>query len=584
MSILSFQNVGQFFGAVDIFTGLTASIPHQGNVGLVGPNGIGKTTLLRILAGLDNPKQGDVHLAKSAAVGFLHQEAVTAFANQQNTVFEEMLAVFAHLEKMAAQLRLMEAHMVQGDVSAQMLDQYGEIQEAYEQAGGYDYDVRIKQVLTGLGFGREQWSLPLDHCSGGQKTRVLLARLLLEQPDLLILDEPTNHLDVTAVEWLEGFLRNWSGALLIVSHDRYFLDKVVTNIWEMSRNGMETYRGNYSAYLRQREERWMRRDVEFTAVKARFLKKIDFIKRNIARASSSDRAKGEMKRLRRQVQAVEYGGVAALGKGWSQFVAEADCGFQRDNWSVSGLEQRIRALQNPNPRSHPLTMNLQAGSRSGLTVLRSKDLLVGYPETPLFLADDLVLQRGEVVALIGPNGSGKSTFLKLLLQEIEPLNGRVRWGTAVQVSYFAQAHETLNPENRVIDELLYERNIGLNAARNHLAQYLFRDESVFKPVAALSGGERGRLALAKLALHDSNFLLLDEPTNHLDIQAQEVLEDALLKFEGTILLVSHDRYLIDKVATEIWELADGRLQVHKGSYQSFLRHKMDNQIESTRVK
>lgn len=577
MSILSFHNLSQFFGAVDIFTGLTASIAHRQKIGLIGPNGIGKTTLLRILAGRALPKHGQCHLAKGATVGYLHQEAVMAFADQNNTVFEEMLSVYAHLEQMAVQLHEMEQRLSRNEFSDELLNRYGLVQEVFEQAGGYDYDVRIRQVLTGLGFAAEQWNMPLAHCSGGQKTRVLLARLLLEEPDLLILDEPTNHLDVTAVEWLENRLRSWPGTLLIVSHDRFFLDTVVSHIWEMSRNGIEIYRGNYSAYWQQRAERWQQREEAFTAVQERFLRKLDFIKRNIARASASDRAKGELKRLVRELKAVEVGGAQALNQDWARFMSEQ--GISKEKWSVAEVQRHIKGLENPNPASRQPKMTLQMSARSGAVVLRSKGLWVGYPDKPLFEVDDFVLQRQEVVALIGPNGSGKSTFLKLLLGEIEPLDGRVRFGHGVQISYFAQAHETLNPQNSILEELLSVRNIGIHAARNHLAHYLFRDDTVYQPVTALSGGERGRLALAKLALLDANFLLLDEPTNHLDIPAQEILQDALQSFPGTILLVSHDRFLIDNLATQIWEIDDGRLHIYDGGYQSYLAAKSNRQQE-----
>lgn len=568
MSILAFHQLSQSFGPDDIFTWLSGSIPQDGKIGLVGPNGIGKTTLLRILAGLDVPRQGSLHLAKGTRVGYLRQEAVAAFAHHDNTVFEEMLSVFAHLEKMGHELRQMEQAVSQGHVTSELLHQYGTVQAAYELAGGYDYDVRIKQVLTGLGFGHSQWSLPLAHCSGGQKTRALLARLLLEQPDLLILDEPTNHLDVAAIEWLEARLRAWPGALLIVSHDRYFLDKVVSQIWEMSRNGLESYRGPYSAYRRQREARWARRDEEFKAVTDRFTRKLDFIKRNIARASTTDRAKGEMRRLVREVKAVQVGGPPALQMDWARFMDSA--GISGASWSLAELEGHIRALEDPNPRRQRPSMCLQTGQRSSQVVLRTKSLQVGYPGKPLFTADDITLQRQEVAALMGANGSGKSTFLKLLLGKTEPLHGRVQLGDAVQVGYFAQAHETLNPAHTVLDELLALQNLPPGAARDHLARYLFRGDEVFKPVSALSGGERGRLALAKLALLPANFLLLDEPTNHLDIPAQEVLQTALQAYTGTVLLVSHDRYLIAQLATQIWEIHHGRLHVHQGSYASYL--------------
>ncbi|MEZ4645069.1 MAG: ABC-F family ATP-binding cassette domain-containing protein, partial [Chloroflexota bacterium] len=569
MSLLTFANIAQSFGANDIFGGLGGSIAHGTKVGLVGPNGIGKTTLLRILAGRERPSSGHVHLAKGATLGYLRQEAMLAFVDQANTVYDEMRTVFAGLEKQGEQLRQMEQAMSAGDFAETLLDEYGRLQEAFEVAGGYDYDLRIQQTLTGLGFGAEQWQMPLAHCSGGQKTRALLARLLLERPDLLILDEPTNHLDVAAIEWLEGQLRTWSGAVLIVSHDRYFLDKVVDTIWEMSRNGLESYRGNYTAYLGQREVRWALRDEEFRTVQENFLRELDYIKRNIVRASSTDKARGRYRRLVRQVKAVEVGGTAALNQDWSQFM-EAQ-GISGEQWNMTELEGRVKALQNPNPRHQQVHMRLLAAQRSGRLVLRTSQLQVGYPGNVLFRIPDLELHRLERVAFIGPNGTGKTTLLRTLLGEIAPLNGRFQLGTGVQVSYFSQAHEQLNLERTVLDELLSYRNLPVSEARNYLARYLFRGEDVFKQVSMLSGGERGRLALAILALDQANFLLLDEPTNHLDLPAQEVLQEALHRFTGTVLLVTHDRYLVDRLATQIWWLdGNGRFHVHHGNYQSFL--------------
>lgn len=408
MSILTFHNLSQSFGATDIFAGLHASVPPKARIGLVGPNGIGKTTLLQLLAGLSKPTSGGVHVAKGIAVGYLRQEAMHAFRQPQNTVYEEMLTAFGALRALESQLRDLEEKMSAGDFSEALLEKYGVIQEAFERQGGYDYDVRIRQALTGLGFRREHWSMPLAHCSGGQKTRALLARLLLEKPDVLILDEPTNHLDVAAIEWLEGYLRIWEGALLIVSHDRYFLDRVVNHIWEMTRSGIETYRGNYSAYLQQREDRWALRDEEFEATKENFLRKLDFIKRNIVRASSSDRAKGELKRLIRHVKAVEVGGTAVLKMDWSKFSLEM--GVSGAKWNVAQVEQRIKALENPNPRHAQLTMTLRPEHKSGRLVLHHEQLTVGYPDTPLFTADDVRLYRQECAAFIGPNGTGKTTF------------------------------------------------------------------------------------------------------------------------------------------------------------------------------
>ncbi len=569
MAILTFHNLGQSFADVDIFTGLDASVPHAARIGLVGPNGIGKTTLLRILAGRSRASAGEVHIAKGIRFGYSQQEAMDAFSNQANTVYEEMLTIFAGLQAQEAELRLMEKSMAYGDPSESLLEQYGIAQEAFELAGGYDYELRIQQVLDGLGLHQRHWQLRLTHCSGGQKTRALLARLLLEEPDLLILDEPTNHLDVAAIEWLENRLRTWNGAMLVVSHDRYFLDKVADNIWEMSRNGIETYRGNYSAYLLQREERWTRRDEEFTAAKERFLKELDFVKRNIVRASSTSRAKGVLRRLIRSVKAVEAGGVAALSQSWLRFSEEGP-GITGEKWNLSEVEQRIKGLQNPNPSQAQLKMRLEPSHRSGHIVLRAKDLLVGYPGAPLFREENIEIHRQERVAFIGPNGAGKTTFLRTLMGQLEPLEGSIRPGAALKTGYFAQAHDMLDPDRSVLDELLSYRYMPTSQARSYLARFLFRGDDVFKLNRALSGGERGRLALAILALDNANFLLLDEPTNHLDIPAQEALQDALQHFEGTVLLVTHDRYLVDKLATKIWDLRDGRLHSHDGDYQSYL--------------
>jgi ATP-binding cassette subfamily F protein 3 len=572
MSILSFQNLSQSYADVDIFTGLDASIPHNARISLVGPNGIGKTTLLRILAGESPPSAGSVHRKKGIRIGYSQQEAMRAFSNQGNTVYAEMLTVFAGLKRQEGQLRQMEASMSQGDYSQSLLEQYGEAQEAFELAGGYDYEVRIQQVLDGLGLKRHHWHMPLSHCSGGQKTRALLARLLLEKPDLLILDEPTNHLDMVAVEWLENRLRTWEGAILIVSHDRYFLDKAASHIWEMSRNGIEEYQGNYTAYLQQRQERWARRDEEFAATKERFLKELDFIKRNIARASSSDRAKGVLRRLVRSVKAVEQGGVAALNQSWLRFNEEGP-GISGEQWTVAEAEQRIKALRNPNPNQAQLKMRLQPSHRSGHIVLKAKDLVIGYPGTPLFQVKEIELYRRECVGFIGPNGAGKTTFLRSLIGDVAPLQGQIQFGASLSTSYFAQVNDRLDPDRTVLEELLSypgANTMPVSQARNYLARFLFRGDDAFKLIGALSGGERGRMALALLALDHGNLLLLDEPSNHLDIPAQEVLQDALQHCEGTVVLVTHDRYLVDKLGTQIWELRDGHLHVHKGDYQSYL--------------
>ena len=571
MSILTATNVGQSFGAFDCFQGVSVSVPNDGRIGLVGPNGIGKTTLLLILCGLAQPSVGEVHIARGRRLGYLRQEAVDAFAERTNTVYQEMLTVFASLQEMQARLHQMEDAMSKGDESDELLNRYSELQETFVQAGGYDYDTRIRQTLDGLGFKPPDWDMPLSHLSGGQKTRVLLARLLLEKPDLLILDEPTNHLDVEAIEWLETTLRNWDGAFLVVSHDRYFLDRTVNIIWEMSRGGMEVYRGNYSAYLLQRQERWERLNLVFETEKARLDKEMVFIKANIP-DGNLELARGKLKRLTRDVMAIEQLGVMALqNKSWSEI---APMMTARENpWGVAEAEQRVRALRPP-ARPPQLHVHLKPAHRSGNIVLRTYDLLVGYPDKQLFKAGDIELWYQERVALIGPNGAGKTTFIRTVLGQLEPLAGEVRLGSSLKIGYFAQAHDSLNPANNVLDELLSHKEMLIGQARNYLAQYLFRGDDVYKAIHMLSGGERARLALAILALEGANFLLLDEPTNHLDIPAQEVLQEVLEQFAGTILLVSHDRYLVDRLATQVWDLRhDGQLSVFKGPYQEFLTNR-----------
>lgn len=566
--MLTLHSLSFAFGDYDVFLGISASIPNDGKIGLVGPNGIGKTTLLRVIAGLAQPSTGSVSLARGTRIGYLRQEAVQAFAGHHNTVHDEMLRVFEGIQELEERMATLEAHMAVQPSDA-LMEEYSAAQEAFESAGGYDYEQRIGQVLYGLGFKREDWNLKISVLSGGQKTRALLARLLLERPDLLILDEPTNHLDVQAVEWLESMLKTWDGALLIVSHDRYFLDNVVNHIWEMGAAGFESYRGNYSAYVRQRQDRWERRETEFAAVKQRFLDELDYIKRNIARDATKNQAVGRLRRLIREVRVVEAGGIdLLLSKNWGQVMDEVDISTAK--WGVADVEGAIKSLRSPLVRPPQLNLKLKTTLRSGNLVLRSTELAIGYPSKSLFRADPIQLERGECAALIGPNGSGKTTFLRNLMGQLAPLQGDLKFGSALKVGYFAQAHEGLNPDNTVLDELLRHKQMLLGPARNYLAQYLFRADDVYKPVRALSGGERGRLALALLALEGANFLLLDEPSNHLDIPAQEVLQQVLEQFDGTILLVSHDRYLIDRLATQIWELVDGHMRVFPGTYAEML--------------
>ena len=581
MAILSFSNLSQAYGATDIFTGIAGNIANDGKVGLVGPNGVGKTTLLRILARLDSPHTGQVHLAKDRRLGYLSQEAAATFARPDHTVYEEVLTVFAPLIAREAELRQMEQAM-ESTISDSFFDRYSQLQAEFEHAGGYEYPVRIKQVLDGLGFSRANWNLPLNQLSGGQKTRVRLAHLLLEQPDLLILDEPTNHLDVEAIEWLESMLNSWPGAVLIVSHDRYFLDRVVNTIWEMSPGGLELYRGNYTAYVDQRQDRWERREEEFHTLKERLEKELDFIKKNIS-GQRTQMAKGKLSRISRELLAIEQGGMDALqGKSWSQVTAELD--ISRFDLSVEEAENRIKSLRNPVIRPPDLRLNLVTRQRSGKIVLRTHDLQIGYPGNPLFKTDDLELHRLECAALIGPNGTGKTTFLKTIQGLLSPLQGEVELGASLDVGYFAQAHEGLHPDNTILDELLDFENMPISQARNYLAQFLFRGDDVYKTVGSLSGGERGRLSLAILARQKANFLLLDEPTNHLDIMSQEILQSVLEHFQGTILMVTHDRYLVNRLATQIWELKGSRIHLFKGNYQEYLARRAEQTEQNKQAK
>ncbi|HRE46707.1 MAG TPA: ABC-F family ATP-binding cassette domain-containing protein, partial [Aggregatilineales bacterium] len=567
MSILKATHLSKAFGADDIFTDLDIDLPHGAKVALVGPNGAGKSTLIRILIGLDTPSSGAVTRARGLSMGYLPQRAEF---DSNRTIWEEMLTAFVEIRQQEAQLVDLAHEMAERPDDADLLSRYGEVQHAFDLAGGYDYETRIRHVLQGLGFTAEHYERTLQTLSGGQQTRALLARLLLEKPSLLILDEPTNHLDIAAVEWLESFLNSWEGALLVVSHDRYFMDRVVTTIWELDWGVVESYKGNYSAYLRQREERWQQRMETFEVERARLLGELDYIKKNIVRASTNAQAYGRLRRLSRDLVAIQQMGVVdyKAAKSWSQ----TGIGGVR-TFTVAEAETAIKAFKpaSVRPQSSSLRLTMKSTLRSGDKVLMTRGLRVGYSaEKALFTVPDLTLYRGETAAIIGPNGVGKSTFLKTLLGELRPLAGESKRGAQVTMGYFAQAHERLNPKRSILDELLTVRNLPISEARDYLANFLFTGEDVFRPIETLSGGERGRVALAKLALEGANLLLLDETTNHLDIPAQEVLQAMLDRFEGTILLVSHDRYLIDALATQIWAVEPGMFTPFDGTYQEYV--------------
>jgi len=564
MSLISANNLSKSYGPEDIFSNLSFSVPHGSRLALVGPNGIGKTTLLRILIGIEESTGGTVTHAKNLKIGYLPQEAEF---DMEGTVWEACLSIFSELQANQAELTRLETLMAQSEHAEHALSRYGPLQQEFELKGGYSYHTRIRQVLTGLGFSKQDYHMPLEHLSGGQRTRAFLAQLLLSDPDLLLLDEPTNHLDIAAVEWLEGYLSQWEGAAVMVSHDRYFLNKVANGILEMTAVGTETYRGNYSAYTEQRTARWERRQETFQSEKEKLIKEVEYIKKNIS-GQNTLQAKGKLKRLTRIVQAIEQVGMdKVLSKSWSQLSNEVN--NSTSPFGVEEADRRVRSLHLPDHRPPRLHLRIQSQQRSGELVIRTRDLHVGFPEKFLFEAPDIELRRGDCAALIGPNGAGKTTFLKTCLGQINPLSGEVLLGASLQIGYFAQAHEGLKPENTLIQEIQSVAvNMLPNEVRNYLGRYLFSGDDVYKNVEVLSGGERGRLALAKLALLETNLLLLDEPTNHLDILSQEILQEVLNEYHGTILLVTHDRYLIDALATQIWEVEtdESHLSVFNGTY------------------
>jgi ATP-binding cassette subfamily F protein 3 len=576
MSLINVSSLSKSFGAEDIFREVSFSVAKGARFALVGPNGIGKTTLLRILVGSEEPSSGKVTRSRSLRIGYLPQEADFQL---EGTVWDACVSVFADLIRQQGELEKLEHEMSDPVKREQALERYGVLQQEFERQGGYVYQVRIRQVLSGLGFDPSDITLSLDHLSGGQRTRAYLARLLLSDPDLLLLDEPTNHLDMNAVEWLEGYLIQWEGAAVIVSHDRYFLDHACNALLEMAQSGSEFYRGNYSMYLRERENRWNHRLEVFESERDKLMRDVEYIKKNIS-GQNVQQAKGKLRRLTRIVQAIEQVGMeAVVSTNWSQLDVETTT----SPFSVEEAEKHVRSLRSPVRSTPDLGLHLRSTRRSGDMVIRSHDLEVGYPGKMLFRSPDIDLRRTDCAALIGPNGAGKSTFLKTILGQLEPLSGEVTLGASLHIGYFAQAHEGLDPERTVIEEITAASPGMLpHQVRDYLGKYLFSGDDAFKKVSMLSGGERGRLALAKLALLDTNLLLLDEPTNHLDIPSQEVLQAVLDAYQGTILLVTHDRYLVDALATQIWEVnpEENHLAVFKGTYSQL---KEEREKETARL-
>ncbi|MGC8838870.1 MAG: ABC-F family ATP-binding cassette domain-containing protein [Anaerolineae bacterium] len=530
MSLITARGLAKAYGAQDVFQDVTLSIERGDRIALIGRNGEGKSTLLKVLAGLEPPTAGTVQCARHLSIGYLPQHAGL---DSDLTLWEAMLEVFAPLLAQQEELRRLEAEMSAQDAPDQaLLDRYGALLEAFGEAGGYEFEARIRQVLVGLGLGPEKWDEPVRHLSGGEKTRALLARLLLQGPDLLLLDEPTNHLDLQATEWLEGFLATWPGTLVLVAHDRYLLDRLATRVWELEFGRLETYRGNYTAYLEQRAARRERQVREWEAQQDLVRRTEEFVRRYGAGQRSKE-ARGRAKRL-----------------------------------------ARLERVERPR-EARTMALSLRSALRSGDLVLEMEDLVVGYrteegEERAVLSVPEARVFRGECVALMGPNGSGKTSLLRTLMGEVPPLGGTFRLGASVVVGYLPQGHGDLDPEATVLESLLQVKDLPLSEARHVLGRYLFSGDDVFKPVAALSGGERSRLALARLALQGANFLILDEPTTHLDIPSREVLEEVLAGFGGTVLLVSHDRYLVDRLADQVWWAEGGVLETFAGTYAGFV--------------
>ena len=567
MSVLIANDLAKRFGPLDVFQGVALRVEKGDRIGLVGPNGEGKTTLLRILVGLDTPSDGTLTRMRGMTIGYLPQDPPPA---GETTLWDDVATQFDHLRRQAAVLHQLEERMADPAEYEAALADYGPRQAAFEAAGGYQWELRMKQVLTGLGFAPAEHHMPLAHLSGGQRTRGLLARLILQEPDLLLMDEPTNHLDLHATEWLEQTLLQWNGSMVVVSHDRYFLDRVATRIWELADQRLEVYRGNYSAYVVQRTERRERQRKEWQRQQEFIAKEEDFIRRNLA-GQNTKQAQGRRTRLERMV---EEDGLIERPREQRAIRVQMDARLRSGNIVLRTLDLAVGYRSQAQPRTQREDVS------GGHEYLAARQPL-GPDDTLLFRTEDLELKRGERAALLGPNGAGKSTFLKILLGQTPPLEGKMRIGASVHIGYLAQAHADLRPDMTVLDAILAKApRMEIGEARGLLGRFLFSGDDVYKTISVLSGGQRSRVALARLTLEGANLLVLDEPTNHLDITSQEVLEDVLSMFPGTVLLVTHDRYLVDAVATQVWMIDDGELRAYPGNYSAYLAAKAAEEADA----
>ncbi|MDR9797351.1 ABC-F family ATP-binding cassette domain-containing protein [Aeribacillus composti] len=539
MILLQLNKITKYYGADLILSNIKLEIQTGDKIAVVGRNGAGKSTLLKIIAGEMPFDSGEIVKPKDLTIGYLAQNTGL---ESTKSIWDEMLTVFEELRNIEAELRNIEQKMAAissaGDSHAlqSLMKEYDSLQHLYKENGGYQYEADIRSVLHGLGFADYDYSTKISVLSGGQKTRLALGKLLLKKPDLLILDEPTNHLDMETLNWLEQYLQHYNGAVLIVSHDRYFLDRVVNTVYEISRTVCTKYVGNYSAYLKQKAEAYERELKQFEKQQEEIARMKDFIQRNLARASTTKRAQSRRKML-----------------------------------------EKMEILDRPAGDEKSASFSFEIEKQSGNDVLKAIDLSLSYDQkTPIVKNINFSINRKDSIALIGPNGVGKSTLLKTIINRLKPLSGKIQFGSNVQIGYYDQEQADLSSSKRVLDELWddYPEKTE-KEIRTVLGNFLFSGDEVLKTVSSLSGGEKARLALAKLMLKKANFLIMDEPTNHLDLDSKEVLENALINFPGTILFVSHDRYFINKIATKIFELSTEGIAEYIGDYDYYIAKKAE---------
>lgn len=538
MILLQVNQITKYYGAELILSNIKLEIQSKDRIAIVGRNGSGKSTLLKIIAGELSYDAGEIYKPKDVTLGYLDQHTGL---DSDRSIWDEMLLIFTDLQNMEKRLRELEQQMADEAVYSdrtryeKVLKEYDQLQIEFKERGGYQYEAEIRSVLHGLNFADYDYSTKISTLSGGQKTRLALGKLLLMKPDILILDEPTNHLDIDTLTWLEQYLANYDGAIVVVSHDRYFLDKLVTEVYECANHTLTRYIGNYSQYLVQKAENYERQLKQYERQQEEIARMKEFIQRNIARAATTKRAQSRRKAL-----------------------------------------ERMERIEKPQDDGKAARFAFEIERPSGNEVLNVSNLSIGYGQDVIASHINFRITRGEAIALLGPNGIGKSTLLKTIAQIIPKLAGSIQFGTNVTIAYYDQEQADLTSNKRVIDELWDEYPTMLEKEiRNILGSFLFSGDDVLKPVSALSGGERARLALAKLMLKKANFLILDEPTNHLDLPSKEILENALIDYPGTILFVSHDRYFINRIATKVLEMSRHGVTEFLGDYDYYVEKKQE---------